>query len=61
QGLFVLPGVIDSDYTGQVQALLWTPSPPVFIPAGSRIAQLVPFMSMVCNRDSVPQGAGGFG
>ncbi|KAF1537507.1 hypothetical protein FQV19_0011467, partial [Eudyptula minor] len=61
QGLFVLPGVIDSDYTGQVQALLRTPSPPVFIPAGSRIAQLVPFKSMVCNRDSVTWGAGEFG
>ena len=61
QGLFVLPGVIDSDYTGQLQALLWTPSPPVFIPAGSRIAQLVPFKNMVRNRDPISRGAGGFG
>ncbi|KAF1664380.1 hypothetical protein FQA23_0008506, partial [Aptenodytes patagonicus] len=55
QGLFVLPGVIDSDYMGQVQALLWTPSPPVYIPAGSRIAQLVPFRSMVQHRELVPR------
>ena len=47
QGLFILPGVIDADFTGQIQAMVWTPSPPVYIPAGSRIAQLIPFKGAV--------------
>lgn len=48
-GLFILPGVIDADFTGQIQAMVWTPSPPVYIPAGSRIAQLIPFKGTVLN------------
>ncbi|NXV24839.1 POK9 protein, partial [Cepphus grylle] len=61
QGLFVLPGVIDADYTGQIQAMVWTPSPPVSIPAGSHIAQLVPFLSSVPCANLKRRGAGGFG
>lgn len=36
QGIFVLPGVIDADYTGVVKAMVYTLSPPVSIPAGSQ-------------------------
>ncbi|KAK4810631.1 LOW QUALITY PROTEIN: hypothetical protein QYF61_007368 [Mycteria americana] len=61
KGLFVLPGVVDADYEGQIQAMIWTPSPPVVIPKGSRIAQLVPFRSQVPVTDSVKRGKGGFG
>ncbi|NXN60087.1 POK9 protein, partial [Rynchops niger] len=61
QGLFVLPGVIDADYTGQIQAMLWTPSLPVSIPAGSRIAQLVPCMSSVPHANLKERGARSFG
>ncbi|KAK4805580.1 hypothetical protein QYF61_009345 [Mycteria americana] len=61
KGLFVLPGVVDADYKGQIQAMIWTPSPPVVIPKGSRIAQLVPFRSQVPVTDSVKRGKGGFG
>ncbi|NWR95299.1 POK9 protein, partial [Furnarius figulus] len=43
QGLFVLPGVIDSDYTGQIQIMAWTPRPPCMVVAKSRIAQLIFF------------------
>ncbi|KAK4822301.1 LOW QUALITY PROTEIN: hypothetical protein QYF61_013000 [Mycteria americana] len=46
-GLFVLPGVIDADFTGQIQAMVWTPSPPVFIPRKTRIAQLILFKAVV--------------
>ncbi|NXN25077.1 POK9 protein, partial [Nycticryphes semicollaris] len=43
-GLFVLPGVVDADAVGNIAIMAWTPSPPCTIPAGSRIAQLVPFL-----------------
>jgi len=61
QGLFVLPGVADADFIGQVSAMLWTPSPPVHVPAGSRIAQLIPFQSAVPKAEQTTQGDGGFG
>ncbi|NXE73161.1 POK9 protein, partial [Cochlearius cochlearius] len=41
KGLVVLPGVIDADYTGRVYILAYTICPPLFIPTGSRIAQIV--------------------
>lgn len=43
QGLFVLPGVIDADYTGEIKVMLWTSTPPCYVPAGARIAQLIYF------------------
>uniref|UniRef100_A0A8B9PL11 dUTPase-like domain-containing protein n=1 Tax=Apteryx owenii TaxID=8824 RepID=A0A8B9PL11_APTOW len=61
QELFVLVGVVDADFTGQIQAMIWTPSPPVFIPMGSRIAQLIPFRSLVPHAESNERGNGGFG
>ncbi|KFP69671.1 hypothetical protein N310_12755, partial [Acanthisitta chloris] len=42
KGLFVFPGVIDADYTRVIQMVLQTDFPPMHIPTGSRIAQLVP-------------------
>lgn len=42
QGLFVLPGVIDADYTGVISIVLQTNFPPIHVPTGSRVAQLVP-------------------
>uniref|UniRef100_A0A8B9BAS6 dUTPase-like domain-containing protein n=1 Tax=Anser brachyrhynchus TaxID=132585 RepID=A0A8B9BAS6_9AVES len=47
-GLFVLPGIIDADYNGQIQAMAWTPSPPLSIQKGTRIAQLILFRAVVC-------------
>ncbi|NXE17058.1 POK9 protein, partial [Lophotis ruficrista] len=43
QGLFILPGVIDSDYTGEIKIMLWTPQPSYFITSGVKLAQLIPF------------------
>lgn len=45
-GLFVLPGVIDADYKGEIKITVWTPQPLCFIPVGSQIAQLIPFFAM---------------
>ncbi|NXA67090.1 POK9 protein, partial [Mohoua ochrocephala] len=41
-GLFVLPGVIDADYTGEIMIMAYTLFPPVSISKGQRLAQLVP-------------------
>ncbi|NWU22448.1 POK9 protein, partial [Dyaphorophyia castanea] len=41
QGLIVLPRIIDADFTGQIQIMAYTLHPPLFIPKGSRVAQLV--------------------
>ncbi|NWQ97137.1 POK9 protein, partial [Burhinus bistriatus] len=40
-GLFVLPGVIDSDSIDEIKIMAWTPFLPCTIPKGSRIAQLI--------------------
>ncbi|NXV80398.1 POK9 protein, partial [Atlantisia rogersi] len=40
-GLFVLPGVVDSDSTDEIKIMAWTPFPPCTILKGSRIAQLI--------------------
>ena len=58
-GLFVLPGVIDADHTGEIKIMAWTPSPPCFIPKGQKIAQLVPFHSMT--KPGIRDRTGGFG
>ncbi|NWR24752.1 POK9 protein, partial [Emberiza fucata] len=41
-GLFIIPGVIDVDYTGEIMIMVYTPFPPIQINKGQRIAQLVP-------------------
>lgn len=61
QGVFIPPGLIDSDFKGQIQAMVWTPSPPVTVPAGSNIAQLILFRSQVKYAADQERGAGGFG
>ncbi|KFP06738.1 hypothetical protein N300_13689, partial [Calypte anna] len=42
KSLFVLPGLIDSDCTGEICIVAMTWPPPMVIPKGSQIAQLVP-------------------
>ncbi|NXL86374.1 POK9 protein, partial [Alectura lathami] len=61
QGIFIIPGVIDSDYTGVIKIMVYTPSPPVFIPADCKIAQLIPFKSCVPHAKSKECGDAGFG
>ncbi|NXE33628.1 POK9 protein, partial [Ptilorrhoa leucosticta] len=67
-GLFILPGIIDSDSRGEIKIMAWTPNPPCTIPAGSCIAQLIPlpilpdmqFMPSV-NADRGTEGFGSTG
>ncbi|KGL84207.1 hypothetical protein N309_00500, partial [Tinamus guttatus] len=53
-GLFVLPGVIDADYTGEIQIMAYTPYPPLKIERGQRIAQLVPLPQITAGL--IPEG-----
>ncbi|NWZ74163.1 POK9 protein, partial [Acrocephalus arundinaceus] len=50
QGVIVIPGVIDADYTGQVQIMAYALQPPVTIPKGSKIAQILPFENTLPHR-----------
>ncbi|NXI48650.1 POK9 protein, partial [Galbula dea] len=63
-GLFILPGVIDADYTGEIQIMAHTLFPPIHIRKGQKIAQLIPLPQITkglepCN--SQPRGDQGFG
>ncbi|NXA57250.1 POK9 protein, partial [Nothocercus julius] len=60
-GLFVLPGVIDADCTGEIQIMAWTPVPPCYIPEGQPIAQLVPFLSPPMQGPEQKRGSQSFG
>ncbi|NXJ14991.1 POK9 protein, partial [Odontophorus gujanensis] len=43
-GLFVLPGVIDADYKGEIMVMVHTLAPPLTLPAGQRFAQFIPLV-----------------
>lgn len=57
----MLPGVIDADYQGITHVMVWTPNPPLQIPEGDKIGQLIPFQSLVPKATNRPRGTGGFG
>uniref|UniRef100_A0A8C5TEU4 dUTPase-like domain-containing protein n=1 Tax=Malurus cyaneus samueli TaxID=2593467 RepID=A0A8C5TEU4_9PASS len=60
-GIFVLPGYIDADYTDNIGIMVKCFLPPVTIPFGSRIAQLIPFCSCVPNISQDTRKNNGFG
>ncbi|NXU78739.1 POK9 protein, partial [Oreotrochilus melanogaster] len=64
KGLFVLPGLIDSDYTGEICIVAMTWTLPMMIPKGSRIAQLVLTQQLTdaaAASSTFAHGAAGFG
>ncbi|RMC20729.1 hypothetical protein DUI87_01581 [Hirundo rustica rustica] len=61
QGIMVHLGLIDEDVSGQIHAMVSTPTPPLTIPKGTQIAQLVPFKSSVSRTEDRSRGDGGFG
>ncbi|NXH76540.1 POK9 protein, partial [Hydrobates tethys] len=63
KGLIVIPGVIDADYTGLIHIMAYTISPPLFVPKGSRIAQILAFKNPLrqSNQDWEERGCQGFG
>ncbi|NWS64596.1 POK9 protein, partial [Chunga burmeisteri] len=61
KGIFIVPGLIDADYTGTIKIMVYTLTPPVSIPRGSKIAQLIPFQSAVPHAADRQRGDGAFG
>lgn len=47
KGIFILPKIIDADFASIISIMVQTLSPPVHIPKGSKIGQLVPFKANV--------------
>ncbi|NWX47843.1 DUT nucleotidohydrolase, partial [Steatornis caripensis] len=61
RGIFIVPGLIDADCKGKIKIMVYTLTPPVSIPAGSKIAQLIPFFTCVPKAEPRERGQGGFG
>ncbi|NXC45442.1 POK9 protein, partial [Penelope pileata] len=61
QGIFVIPGVIDADYTGVIKIMVYALTPPVSIPKGSCTAQPIPFLPCVPWPGDKERGDRGFG
>ncbi|NWH67325.1 POK9 protein, partial [Geococcyx californianus] len=63
RGLFVLPGLIDKDYEGEICIMAQTHFPPLHIPAHSKIAQLIPLPHLAADiAEGTPErGTGNFG
>ncbi|KFO94107.1 hypothetical protein N320_04010, partial [Buceros rhinoceros silvestris] len=61
QGIFVIPGLIDADYEGIIKIMVHILVPPVSIPAGAKIAQLVPLHACVPKAQNKTRGDQGFG
>ncbi|NXB42618.1 POK9 protein, partial [Leucopsar rothschildi] len=66
-GLFVLPGVTDVDYTGEIMIMAYTLFPPIQVNKGQRIAQLIPLeqttkdLNPIQNKDGRGDGFGSTG
>jgi len=61
QGIFILPRLIDADYTGTIKIMIKAFFPPIHIMAGTRVAQLIPFKGMVPHTSKSFRGDKGFG
>ncbi|KFP98534.1 hypothetical protein N330_13068, partial [Leptosomus discolor] len=64
RGLIVIPGVIDADFSGNIQIVAYAMQPPVVIPRGSKIAQLVLMDNLaqgMADRQQQVRGDQGFG
>ena len=63
EGLQILTGLIDVDYTGEIQIMVQTLFPPLFIEKGTRPAQLVPLPVLTEGLSPIhsePRGEGSF-
>ncbi|NXO84667.1 POK9 protein, partial [Sitta europaea] len=61
QGITIIPGVIDADYTDNIWIILRVLCPPVAIMEGTKIAQLVPFKACIPAAEDIERGKGSFG
>lgn len=64
KGLFILPGITDADFEGTISIVVQTLFPPVHIPMGSKIDQLVPLPHLTEDMEALSaadRGTAGFG
>uniref|UniRef100_A0A8C8BP41 dUTPase-like domain-containing protein n=1 Tax=Otus sunia TaxID=257818 RepID=A0A8C8BP41_9STRI len=61
QGIMIIPGLIDSDYTGQIGIMVRILNPPATLHKGDCIAQLIPFRAHVIKSQDRERGDQGFG
>ncbi|KFV19254.1 hypothetical protein N340_04097, partial [Tauraco erythrolophus] len=64
KGLSVLVGLIDKDFHGEIQIMAQTLFPPLYVPKGSRVAQLIPLPQLAEPLTPLlkqPRGQGGLG
>lgn len=63
QGIQVIPGVVDADYSGEIYVMIGSPTKTVVIHPGQRIAQLIimPYFSMGSSVSQTPRGKNAFG
>ncbi|KFQ71100.1 hypothetical protein N335_09668, partial [Phaethon lepturus] len=63
KGLIIIPGVIVADYTGIVYIMAYALNPPLFVPKGSKIAQILAFKNPLDQSQGglVRRGNKGFG
>lgn len=61
RGITVIPGVSDPDFRGQIYILAYTICPPLLIPTGAVIAQLLAFPNFQPNQGTDQKRVGGFG
>ncbi|KFV76741.1 hypothetical protein N307_03930, partial [Dryobates pubescens] len=63
-GVMVMTGLIDADYKGQIQIMVYTLFPPLIISANRKIAQLIPLPQLTEGLQPFSReqrGDGGFG
>lgn len=56
-----MPGLIDADYLGNIWIMVQTLGPPIHIPKGTQLTQLMPFKAKVPRKGVMLSGDGGFG
>ncbi|KFV04922.1 hypothetical protein N340_03099, partial [Tauraco erythrolophus] len=64
KGLNVLVGLIDKDFHGESQIMAQTLFPPLYVPKGTRVAQLIPLPQLaetLTPLQEQPRGQSGFG
>ncbi|TRZ08216.1 hypothetical protein HGM15179_018893 [Zosterops borbonicus] len=61
QGIFVLPGITDADYVGNIGIMVQTLRPPIHRPKRTRLAQLIPLKAQVPKQGVMVREDGDFG
>lgn len=61
QDLFVLSGLTDTDYTGEIKVMVWAPMHPCEVQAHAYIAQLIYFWAQLVLASHVDRGTTEFG